>query len=75
MLKCSDSSYSIPAAGASSAFSSAAPLTVDDIASKLELSASGVRAQITAMERDGVVRRRRQETGNHETVTSVRADA
>src|SRR5688500_6589713 len=32
-------------------------LTVDDIASKLELSASGVRAQITAMERDGVVRR------------------
>ena len=34
-----------------------APLTVDDIASKLELSASGVRAQLTAMERDGVVRR------------------
>jgi predicted ArsR family transcriptional regulator len=34
-----------------------APLTVDDIASKLELSASGVRAQITAMERDGLVRR------------------
>jgi predicted ArsR family transcriptional regulator len=33
------------------------PLTVDDIASKLELSASGVRAQITAMGRDGVVRR------------------
>src|SRR4029450_7801904 len=33
------------------------PLTVDDIASKLELSASGIRAQITAMERDGVVRR------------------
>ena len=33
------------------------PLTVDDIASRLELSASGVRAQITAMERDGVVRR------------------
>ena len=32
-------------------------LTVDDIATKLELSASGVRAQITAMERDGVVRR------------------
>jgi len=32
-------------------------LTVDDIASQLELSASGVRAQITAMERDGVVRR------------------
>ena len=33
------------------------PLTVDDIASKLELSASGIRAQMTAMERDGVVRR------------------
>ena len=33
------------------------PLTVDDIASRLKLSASGVRAQITAMERDGVVRR------------------
>jgi predicted ArsR family transcriptional regulator len=32
-------------------------LTVDDIASTLELSASGIRAQITAMERDGVVRR------------------
>ncbi|MDO8678419.1 MAG: ArsR family transcriptional regulator [Acidobacteriota bacterium] len=33
------------------------PLTVDDIASRLELSASGIRAQITAMERDGVVQR------------------
>jgi len=33
------------------------PLTVDDMACRLELSASGVRAQITAMERDGVVRR------------------
>jgi predicted ArsR family transcriptional regulator len=32
-------------------------LTVDDIASTLDLRASGVRAQITAMERDGVVRR------------------
>ncbi len=32
-------------------------MTVDDIASKLELSTSGIRAQITAMERDGVVRR------------------
>ena len=30
--------------------------TVDDIASQLGLTASGVRAQITAMERDGVVR-------------------
>jgi predicted ArsR family transcriptional regulator len=33
------------------------PLTVDDIASTLEISTSGIRAQITAMERDGVVRR------------------
>lgn len=33
------------------------PLTVDDLASQLELSSSGVRAQITAMERDGVVQR------------------
>ncbi len=33
------------------------PLTVDDIASSLKLTASGVRAQMTAMERDGVVRR------------------
>ena len=33
------------------------PLTVDDIASRLGLSASGVRAQITTMERDGVVGR------------------
>ena len=33
------------------------PLTVDDIASRLQISASGVRAQITTMERDGVVRR------------------
>ena len=33
------------------------PQTVDDIASRLKLSASGIRAQITAMERDGVVRR------------------
>ena len=39
------------------------PLTVDDMASKLELSASGVRAQITAMERDGVVRRRGSRAG------------
>jgi DeoR family transcriptional regulator, suf operon transcriptional repressor len=33
------------------------PLTIDEIASKLGLAASGVRAQITAMERDGVVQR------------------
>ena len=39
------------------------PLTVDEIASKLELTASGVRAQITAMERDGVVRRVGQRRG------------
>jgi predicted ArsR family transcriptional regulator len=32
-------------------------LTVDDIASELSLSANAVRAQITAMERDGVVKR------------------
>jgi predicted ArsR family transcriptional regulator len=32
-------------------------LTADDIASKLSLTASGVRAQLTAMERDGVVKR------------------
>lgn len=39
------------------------PLTVDDIASRLELSASGVRVQITAMERDGVVKRVGQRPG------------
>jgi predicted ArsR family transcriptional regulator len=39
------------------------PLTADDIASALELSASGVRTQITAMERDGVVRRRGSRAG------------
>ena len=33
------------------------PLTVDEVASRLEVSVSGIRAQITAMERDGVVRR------------------
>jgi predicted ArsR family transcriptional regulator len=32
-------------------------LTVDDIASKLELTPNGVRAHLTGMERDGVVRR------------------
>jgi predicted ArsR family transcriptional regulator len=32
------------------------PLTADDLASRLEISPSGVRAQIAAMERDGVVR-------------------
>jgi predicted ArsR family transcriptional regulator len=32
-------------------------LTADDIATKLNLTASAVRAQLTAMERDGVVRR------------------
>ena len=34
-----------------------AALTVDDLASKLMLTPNAVRAQITAMERDGVVRR------------------
>jgi DeoR family transcriptional regulator, suf operon transcriptional repressor len=33
------------------------PLTVDELASRLAVSPSGVRAQIVAMERDGVVRR------------------
>jgi DeoR family transcriptional regulator, suf operon transcriptional repressor len=33
------------------------PLTVDEIATRLQLSGSGIRAQITAMERDGLVRR------------------
>ena len=33
------------------------PLTADELASELKVSASGVRALITAMERDGVVRR------------------
>src|SRR5947209_16225746 len=32
-------------------------LTADEIATKLGLTASAVRAQITAMERDGVIRR------------------
>ena len=39
------------------------PLTVDEMATKLDLSASGVRLQITAMERDGVVRRRGSRAG------------
>lgn len=38
-------------------------LTVDDIASKLELTTSAVRAQITAMERDGVVQRAGRRAG------------
>ncbi len=38
-------------------------LTVDDIASSLGLTANAVRAQITAMERDGVVRRVGQRPG------------
>lgn len=33
------------------------PLTADEIAAKLKLTASAVRAQLTAMERDGVVQR------------------
>ena len=39
------------------------PMTVDEMASKLELSASGVRALVTAMERDGVVRRGGRKAG------------
>ena len=35
----------------------AGPLTADDIATKMNLTRSAVRVQITAMERDGVVRR------------------
>jgi DeoR family transcriptional regulator, suf operon transcriptional repressor len=38
-------------------------LTADDIASKLGLTRSAVRAQLTAMERDGVVRRAGQRPG------------
>lgn len=38
-------------------------LTADDIAAKLKLTASAVRAQLTAMERDGVVRRIGQRAG------------
>jgi DeoR family suf operon transcriptional repressor len=37
--------------------------TADDIASELEVTRSAVRAQITAMERDGVVRRAGQRPG------------
>jgi predicted ArsR family transcriptional regulator len=39
------------------------PLTADDIAAKLKLTASAVRAQLTGMERDGVVRRVGQRAG------------
>ena len=38
-------------------------LTADDIATKLGLTRSAIRAQITAMERDGVVRRAGQRAG------------
>src|SRR5918996_533058 len=38
-------------------------LTADDIAAKLKLTASAVRAQLTGMERDGVVRRVGQRRG------------
>jgi predicted ArsR family transcriptional regulator len=52
------------------------PLTVDEMASRLKLSASGVRAQITAMERDGVVRRvgRRPGTTRPSFVFELTAD-
>ena len=39
-------------------------LTVDDIASRLGLTANAVRAQITAMERDGIIRRVGQRRGS-----------
>ena len=39
------------------------PLTADDIASKLRVTRSAIRAQITSMERDGVVRRAGQRPG------------
>lgn len=39
-------------------------LTVDDIASRLRRTANAVRAQITAMERDGVIRRVSQRAGS-----------
>ena len=38
-------------------------LTADDIAEKLKLTASAVRAQLTGMERDGVARRVGQRPG------------
>ena len=38
-------------------------LTADDLAAKLELTHSAIRAQITSMERDGVVRRAGQRPG------------
>ena len=39
------------------------PLTADDIASELRVTRSAIRAQITGMERDGVVRRAGQRPG------------
>src|SRR5829696_5417362 len=38
-------------------------LTADDIAAKLQLTASAVRAQLSGMERDGVVRKIGQRAG------------
>ena len=40
-----------------------AELTIDEIATKLGLTANAVRVQITGMERDGVVQRRGQRPG------------
>ena len=40
-----------------------APLTADDIAAELGVTPSAIRAQITSMERDGVVRRAGQRPG------------
>src|ERR687889_813116 len=39
------------------------PLTADDIASRLRVTRSAIRAQLTGMERDGVVRRAGQRPG------------
>jgi DeoR family suf operon transcriptional repressor len=39
------------------------PLTVDDIATRLRLTPNAVRAQITSMERDGIVRRSGRRAG------------
>lgn len=51
-------------------------LTVDDIASKLELTPNGVRAHLTGMERDGVVRRagRRRGTTRPSSVFELTAE-
>jgi predicted ArsR family transcriptional regulator len=51
-------------------------LTVDEVASRLELTPNGVRAHLTAMERDGVVRRagRRRGTTRPSSVFALTAE-